>query len=171
VRLKRSGSGSIALGERSGDMSAGTRATDYFMILRIAVAVRLQGGSPPRRCESVSLSPLARMRSPVGRRIGLLGGVDRTSSCSHPIDANDLSRRWMLAASSVWTAVTIANCGWSCCAALPSKPRKARMGAAHFLTKTLPKVAAEMALSVLAYNLTRVMNIVGIKPLMAAIVA
>jgi Transposase DDE domain len=48
---------------------------------------------------------------------------------------------------------------------------KARMGATHFLTKTLPKVAAEMALSVLAYNLTRVMNIVGIKPLMATIVA
>lgn len=34
--------------------------------------------------------------------------------------------------------------------------------------KTLPKVAAEMALSVLAYNLTRVMNIMGVKPLMAA---
>jgi transposase len=48
---------------------------------------------------------------------------------------------------------------------------KARMGATHFLTKTLPKVAAEMALSVLAYNLTRAMNIVGIKPLMAAIAA
>ena len=46
---------------------------------------------------------------------------------------------------------------------------KARMGATHFLTKTLPKVAAEMALHVLAYNLTRVMNIVGVKPLMAAI--
>src|ERR1700741_1412110 len=46
---------------------------------------------------------------------------------------------------------------------------KARMGATHFLTKTLPKVAAEMALSVLAYNLTRVMNIVGVKPLIAAI--
>jgi transposase len=45
---------------------------------------------------------------------------------------------------------------------------KARMGATHFLTKTLPKVAAEMALSVLAYNLTRVMNIIGIKPLVAA---
>ena len=43
--------------------------------------------------------------------------------------------------------------------------------AAHFLTKTLPKVAAEMALSVLAYNLTRVMNIVGTKPLIAAIAA
>ena len=46
---------------------------------------------------------------------------------------------------------------------------KARMGATHFLMKTLPKVATEMALSVLAYNLTRVMNIVGIKPLMAAL--
>jgi transposase-like protein len=46
---------------------------------------------------------------------------------------------------------------------------KARMGATHFLMKTLPKVAAEMALHVLAYNLTRVMNIIGIKPLIAAI--
>src|SRR5258705_527797 len=43
------------------------------------------------------------------------------------------------------------------------------MGATHFLTKTLPKVATEMALHVLAYNLTRVMNIVGIKPLLVAI--
>jgi transposase len=46
---------------------------------------------------------------------------------------------------------------------------KARMGAAHFLTKTLPRVASEMALHVLAYNLTRVMNIIGIQPLVAAI--
>ena len=43
------------------------------------------------------------------------------------------------------------------------------MGATHFAMKTLPKVAAEMALSVLAYNPTRVMKIVGIKPLIAAI--
>jgi transposase len=48
---------------------------------------------------------------------------------------------------------------------------KARMGATHFLTKTLPRVAAEMALSVLAYNLTRVMNILGTGPLMVAIAA
>ena len=48
---------------------------------------------------------------------------------------------------------------------------KARMGATHFLMKRLPKVATEMALHVLAYNLTRVMNIIGIKPLMAAIAA
>src|SRR5499433_3350625 len=46
---------------------------------------------------------------------------------------------------------------------------KARMGATHFLMKTLPRVASEMALHVLAYNLTRVMNIMGIQPLMAAI--
>jgi transposase len=43
------------------------------------------------------------------------------------------------------------------------------VSATHFLTKTLPKVATEMALSVLAYNLTRVMNLVGVKPLIAAI--
>jgi hypothetical protein len=42
---------------------------------------------------------------------------------------------------------------------------KMRMGATHFLTK----VATEMALHVLAYNLTRVMNIMGSQPLMAAI--
>jgi transposase len=51
----------------------------------------------------------------------------------------------------------------------PFGTMKARMGATHFLTKTLPKVAAEMALSVLAYNLTRAMNILGIRPLIAAI--
>jgi transposase len=45
---------------------------------------------------------------------------------------------------------------------------KDRMGATHFLMKTLPKVASEMALHVLAYNLTRVMNIIGIQPLIAA---
>ncbi len=47
--------------------------------------------------------------------------------------------------------------------------RVSASGATHFLIKTLPKVAAEMALHVLAYNLTRVMNIIGIKPLIAAI--
>jgi transposase len=46
---------------------------------------------------------------------------------------------------------------------------KARMGATHFLMKTLPRVAGEMALHVLAYNLTRVMNIVGSRSLIAAI--
>jgi transposase len=45
---------------------------------------------------------------------------------------------------------------------------KARMGATHILMKTLPKVATEMALHVLAYNLTRVMNIMGVQPLLTA---
>ena len=43
------------------------------------------------------------------------------------------------------------------------------MGATHVLMKTLPKVATEMAICVLTYNLTRVLNIVGIEPRMAAI--
>jgi hypothetical protein len=34
--------------------------------------------------------------------------------------------------------------------------------------RTLPKVATEMAMAVLAYSLTRVMNIMGVKPLIAA---
>ena len=46
---------------------------------------------------------------------------------------------------------------------------KARIGATHFLTRTMPKVATEMALAVLAYNFTRVMNILGVAPLMAAV--
>jgi transposase len=46
---------------------------------------------------------------------------------------------------------------------------KSWMGATHFLMKRLRNVRTEMALSVLAYNLTRVMNILGIRPLIAAI--
>jgi len=48
---------------------------------------------------------------------------------------------------------------------------KARMGATHFLMKRLNNVRTEMALSVLAYNLTRVMNIIGIRPLLQAMAA
>ncbi len=46
---------------------------------------------------------------------------------------------------------------------------KAWMGATHFQMRSLKKVATEMALHVLAYNLKRVMNILGIRPLIAAI--
>jgi hypothetical protein len=46
---------------------------------------------------------------------------------------------------------------------------KAWMGATHFKTKTLPRVSTEMSLHVLAYNLRRVINIMGAKPLMAVI--
>src|SRR5205809_8113255 len=39
-----------------------------------------------------------------------------------------------------------------------------RMGATHILMKRLPNVRTEMPLNVLAYNLTRVMHLAGIKP-------
>jgi len=44
---------------------------------------------------------------------------------------------------------------------------KARMGATHFLTKTLPKVKTELSLHVLAYNLKRMIKLVGVQPLIA----
>lgn len=46
---------------------------------------------------------------------------------------------------------------------------KAWMGATHFLTKTLPKVRTEMSLHVLAYNMKRMMRILGTGALVAAI--
>jgi hypothetical protein len=42
-------------------------------------------------------------------------------------------------------------------------------GGLAVLRRTLPRVASEMALHVLAYNLTRVMNIIGVQPLITAI--
>jgi hypothetical protein len=45
------------------------------------------------------------------------------------------------------------------------------MRATHFLMKRLPRVATEMALHVLAYNMTRELNIIGIKPMLAAVMA
>jgi transposase len=46
---------------------------------------------------------------------------------------------------------------------------KCWMGATHFLTKRLPKVATEMALNVLAYNMKRVMAIIGVSGLLTAL--
>jgi len=46
---------------------------------------------------------------------------------------------------------------------------KAWMGATHFLTRSLEKVRTEMSLQVLAYNLKRVMNLLGVAELMAAL--
>jgi transposase len=42
------------------------------------------------------------------------------------------------------------------------------MGATHFLTRTLGRVSTEMSLQVLAYNLKRVMNILGVAGMMKA---
>jgi transposase len=46
---------------------------------------------------------------------------------------------------------------------------KAWMGATHFLTKGLERVKAEMSLHVLAYNFRRLMAILGIEKMLAAI--
>lgn len=48
---------------------------------------------------------------------------------------------------------------------------KAWMGSTHFLTKTLEKVKTEMSLHVLAYNLKRMIKILGVGPLMKALAA
>jgi transposase len=46
---------------------------------------------------------------------------------------------------------------------------KCWMGATHFLTKTLDHVSTEMSLHVLAYNMKRVINLIGTKKLLEAI--
>lgn len=46
---------------------------------------------------------------------------------------------------------------------------KAWMGYTRFLTRTLPRVAIEMSLQVLAYNMKRLMKIIGVQPLLQAI--
>ena len=43
------------------------------------------------------------------------------------------------------------------------------MGSTHFLTKTLAKVRTEMSLHVLAYNMKRMIQILGVGSLMEAI--
>ena len=48
---------------------------------------------------------------------------------------------------------------------------KTWMGYTHFLTKTLPKVRAEMSLQVLSYNMLRVMNLIGVSNLATALQA
>jgi transposase len=45
---------------------------------------------------------------------------------------------------------------------------KAWMGATHFLTRTLEKVRTEMSLHVLAYNLKRMIAILGVQPMIHA---
>ena len=48
---------------------------------------------------------------------------------------------------------------------------KAWMGATHFKMRTLRNVRTEMSLHVLAYNLKRVIEILGVRPLIAAMQA
>jgi hypothetical protein len=45
------------------------------------------------------------------------------------------------------------------------------MGATHFAMKSLPHVRTEMSLQVLAYNMKRVLAIMGTRPLLQAMQA
>ena len=45
---------------------------------------------------------------------------------------------------------------------------KAGMGATHFLTRTIKRVSTEMSLHVLAYNMKRVIKLLGSEALMTA---
>jgi len=46
---------------------------------------------------------------------------------------------------------------------------KSWMGSTHFLTRTLKRVRTEMSLHVLAYNIKRMIAIIGVGPLLQAI--
>jgi hypothetical protein len=70
---------------------------------------------------------------------------------------------------SVGSTSTRKRCASGATVEHPFGTIKVRMGASHFLMKMLPRVATEMALHVLTYNLTRVINIMGPGPLIAAI--
>jgi hypothetical protein len=48
---------------------------------------------------------------------------------------------------------------------------KAWMGATHFLTRTIGRVSTEMSLHVLAYNMKRVIKLLGSKKLIEALQA
>ena len=56
-----------------------------------------------------------------------------------------------------------------CTAEHPFGTLKSWMGATHFLTRTKERVGAEMSLYVLAYNIKRMIKILGIGPLLKAI--
>jgi len=58
-----------------------------------------------------------------------------------------------------------------CTAEHPFGTLKSWMGHTHFLMKTKAHVSTEMSLHVLAYNLKRVINIMGAQGLMRAITA
>ena len=77
----------------------------------------------------------------------------------HLVEAAD-ARRWDASAPMRTRRSTVEH---------PFGTIKAWMGHTHFLTRRLANVGTEMALNVLAYNMKRMISLVGIKGLMAAI--
>jgi hypothetical protein len=145
---------------------------------------------------SVGLLSATALRRKAGRplKYGMRpAGSHHREATKHPMDLGDVdAANGHLSAArafymSNWTTTrwSTSICSRPCRSALDANPQamrqpretvehpfgtiKARKGATHFVTKAVPKVAAEMALAVLAYNLTCVMNTVGTNPLMAAL--
>ena len=87
----------------------------------------------------------------------------RVSRWEHQTVLDDMERRLDLAPDSMRIRrQTVEH---------PFGTLKAWMGATHFLTRTLEKVKTEMSLQVLAYNLKRVINLLGVTGLIAALQA
>ena len=80
-------------------------------------------------------------------------GVDRSQSKLFPERLEDYTEKMQLRRQTVEH---------------PFGTLKAWMGATHFLTKTLPRVSTEMSLHVPAYNIKRVINLLGTGVLMEA---
>ena len=87
-------------------------------------------------------------RLPINRLLGD-GCIDLADTSCPPLVTQDMHRHLVGAARRSST---------------PFRHMKARMGATHLLMKTLPRVASERALHVLAYNMTKVMSIIGVRP-------
>ena len=75
---------------------------------------------------------------------------------------------WSTPCKSGWTASPTPCASARATVEHPFGTLKAWMGATHFLTRTLDKVRTEMSLHVLAYNLKRMIPILGAGPLIAA---
>jgi hypothetical protein len=78
------------------------------------------------------------------------------------------TRRCLKRSSVPWTR-NRRRCAYAARPASICSGRSRRVGATNFLMKQLHNVKTEMSLAVLAYNLTRFINIVGIGTLIAAI--
>jgi hypothetical protein len=100
------------------------------------------------------IDPDARSMASQGKRTGIVGYNVQTAvdTKNHLIVTHEVT-----------------NVGSDRTAEHPFGTIKSWMGATHFLCRTLPKVSAEMSLHVLAYNLKRVMRIMGTGALMEAL--
>ncbi len=92
---------------------------------------------------------------------------DEQGAADHPLGAQGGHRRHAASAGSRTSRH-----------AHPPPDRRARVrnaqgldGATHFKTKRLKNVAAELSLQVLAYNLKRVIAILGVQPLISGMQA